>query len=111
MWAVATRDGKQTPIGSAKEIDAQLHEERAIRGGNKVTFESTAASLPDGTMFEINGAAVLLYRGRQFLWGFEGYTPVEPVRRTATVNVLTPSSIVRLLGAGLPVRVHASAVA
>lgn len=109
LWTVALRNGEQTPAVSAKEIDSQLHDERAVRGGKKVTFESTVASLPEGAMFEINSTAVLLYRGRQFRWGFEDYTLVEPVPQTATVSVLTPRSIVRLLSAGLTVRVHASA--
>ena len=94
-----------TPI---TEIDAALHTER-IRGGAKRTFTSTLSELPDGTMFEHEGAAFLLWKGRFLKWGFGGYSHGKTIPAPALVQVLTPLSIVRMFAEGYQPTVHESA--
>ena len=109
MWAASHRTGDAASTLSIKEIDEHLHRERAARGGKKVVFSSPLANLPDGTMIEVDKVAILLHRGRQLKWSFEGYTPTNPLQVSSPVTVLTPESIVQLLGQGLKPRVHATA--
>jgi hypothetical protein len=109
LWAASHRAAESSSTLPVKEIDAQLHRERAARGGKKVVFTAPLANLPDGTMIEVNQLAILLHRGRQFTWSFEGYKPAIPVHVGSQVNVLTPESIVQLFGQGLKPLVHASA--
>lgn len=94
---------------SIKEVDATLHSERVTRSGEKVVFTRAFQDLPDGTFFELDGAAMLVHRRGPLRWGFDGYRPAEPVSKSLVVRVLTPASIVQLFGNGLSPRVHPSA--
>ena len=94
---------------SIKEIDTVIHQDRAARGGVKVTFDAPAASLPDGTMIELNGTAALIHKSGLLQWSFTGYTPFLLTPELQSVKVLTPRSIVQLFHAGFTPRSHASA--
>ncbi|MNG41860.1 hypothetical protein D3C84_1313240 [compost metagenome] len=60
-------------------------------------------------MIEHAGECVLLWRGGQWRWSFEGYRLVkQPIPDSAGVTVLTPEPIVRLFAAGLQLQVHES---
>jgi hypothetical protein len=48
-WASVLKPASGTFEVSVSEIDTQLHDERALRGGGKVTFTARASELPDGT--------------------------------------------------------------
>ena len=93
-----------------KQIDDQLHKDRAIRGGSKVTFESTVGELPDGTFVEIEGCAWLIQGNRMLQWSLDGY--VASIHRDdgKAVSVLTPRSIVELFRRGMRANVHPSAL-
>lgn len=91
------------------EIDKALHNERAIRGGYKRTFESTLADLPVGAMFEWEGMAYLVSARGYLCWSFEGYGNPVTIDRNAQILVLTPPSIVRAFTAGFVPNVHLSA--
>ncbi len=67
--------------------------------------------LPDGSMIEHAGECVLLWRGGQWRWSFEGYTPLQPAIPAAQeVRVLTPEPVVKLFRNGLAaaLQVHPS---
>lgn len=53
-------------------------------------------------MIEHAGECVLVWSGGQWLWSFEGYTPLQPIiPAEQNVTVLTPEPIVLLFAAGL----------
>ena len=91
-----------------KEIDAQLHSERAIRGGGKVTYQAKIGDLPDGTFIEIDGSQYLLSGKRMLQWSFAGYVASVARNDAETVTVLTPRSIVELFRRGLVPMIHSS---
>lgn len=94
---------------SIDEIDRVLHAERVGPRGEKVTWEATTESLPDGTFVAVGSAAWLIWNGWMHRWTFEGYgEPERPVSRNSTVRVLTPRSIVRAFAFGLVPFVHES---
>lgn len=87
-------------------VDGALHAARIARG-RKVTYTADIANLPDGVMVASGETAVLIWRGRQFDWSFEGYRP-RPVPLEGLVDVLTPKPLVELIRAGFVPQVHAS---
>lgn len=87
---------------SAKAIDNLLHAARLNEDGSQRTWSARLADLPDGSMIEHAGECVLLWRGGQWHWSFEGYTALQPtIPAGQEVRVLTPEPIVRLFAAGL----------
>ncbi|EPX85710.1 hypothetical protein [Salipiger mucosus] len=88
-------------------IDKALHAARIDRKRRKVTFEAEAECLPDGTVFAVGEEAVLLWQGREFAWGFEGYRPCAG-RTDGDVAVLTPAPVVDVLREGYLPAVHPS---
>ena len=93
-----------------KEIDKQLHAERAIRGGGKVTYSDEFRNLPPGTFIEYNDQACLIWAGRLWQWSPEGYvdTGTAPVANEE-VKVFTPRSIVAMYTNGFTPEVAKSA--
>lgn len=92
------------------QIDKQLHLERALRGGGKVTFQAELKAVPTGSFIEFNGAALLLWLGRLYLWSHHGYGRTSLVLSPSElVTVLTPASIFKLLQHGFEPQVHESA--
>jgi hypothetical protein len=110
-WASTLQRSAETSTLSIKDIDAVLHTERAVRGGEKVAHLATVAALPEGTIFEHSGSAYLRHRGKTWRWSFDGYTEVEQLPANTEVMVLTPKSVVRLLEHGFQAAVHPSAEA
>jgi hypothetical protein len=100
-------------------------EAKAFLGGERVTafdkrlhLERAAAKplipmlpeLPDGAMFEDDGA-FLAKRGNHLLrWSFGGYTAALPINPSMRLNVLTPPSIIAILAGGFQPRWHPSAL-
>ncbi|MFJ3487467.1 hypothetical protein ACIPL1_29205 [Pseudomonas sp. NPDC090202] len=96
---------------SAAGIDRVLHDARLNADGSQWTWQAVLGDLPDGTMIEVEGDAVLLWRGGQWRWSFAGYEPIAAsVAKQTTVTVLTPEPYVRLFAAGLAsgLQVHPS---
>jgi hypothetical protein len=92
----------------AQTIDRTLHAHRIARGGRKITFEAFAEDLPNGTIFAMDGGAVLVWNGRMFDWSFDDYTKRLASVRGA-VTVLTPRPLVELFSRGFAPLVHNSA--
>jgi hypothetical protein len=84
----------------APEMDALLHAERMDARRGKRLHRLDAESLPDGIMVSLGGAPYLVRGPVVRPWSFLGYG--APVARPsdATLDVLTPPSIVAVLRAG-----------
>ncbi len=98
---------------NAGHIDAVLHAERLEGRGasqRKRTYDQQLAPLPDGAMITLDGSAWLLWRGRLLQWSAAGYSVRRPLPPASTrVEVLTPRSLVAVLGEGYQLLVHPSA--
>jgi hypothetical protein len=92
----------------AAEMDAILHGER-VSGREKKAHRFDIATLPDGAMIALDGAAYAVSDEKLLLWSPAGY--VEARRRPASVDVdlLTPPAIVAVLAAGYRPHWHPSA--
>ncbi|MCK5874222.1 MAG: hypothetical protein P1U78_09450 [Alcanivoracaceae bacterium] len=110
IWCAANlENGSSTDI-SVAQIDKQLHMERAVRGGGKVTYRTDFGAVPAGAFIEIGGGAFLLWQGRLHQWSVHGYSPSNLVpSQLDVVTMLTPASIVRVLQHGFRPQVHESA--
>ena len=95
-------------IGLPK-LDAQLHKERALRGGKKVTYQESLASLPKGTIFENNYKFFLVGTNGYLPWSFSGYGSAVDLNPNTMVSVLTPKSIVATFKHGFQPHLHPSA--
>jgi hypothetical protein len=114
-WAAANPElaGSATPL--VETIDATLHHERISHHRYqhdkiKLTYAEKLDRLPDGVfvVFETSAAPYLVHGNRLFPWSFAGYG--QPISRTdATVQVLTPRSIVRAIAHGYALGMHPSA--
>jgi hypothetical protein len=94
-------------------MDDQLHRERLTPNGAKPVWQATVTDLPDATFVRWNrnnSAVVGMLMSRQFRpWSLRGYGPAMPVKRDTSLDVLTPKSIVTVLGAGYTPVLHCSA--
>jgi len=105
-WAQA----KGGAVPHAPEMDVVLQSER-LDGRAKRTHDLAIDDLPDGTMLtlaEEPGAALALCGSNLLRWSEHGYLQ-KVARPGGIVRVLTPPSIVALLGAGYPPLWHQSA--
>jgi hypothetical protein len=76
------------PLLSAADLDARLDIER--RDGNEQRRHVVAsASVPDGAMVVIDGAACLAFDGAVFEWSWAGYR-ARGVMPAGTLEMLTP---------------------
>ncbi|WP_460844460.1 hypothetical protein [Noviherbaspirillum agri] len=108
-WLKANVPLEQHSSFLMSSLDSWLHNERALRGGGKVTYEIQVSSLPNGTMFEYQGNAYLVHSGHYLLWSFEGYRSAIWLPTSTVVAVLTPRSIVAAFQVGFTPKVHPSA--
>jgi hypothetical protein len=94
----------------AGEMDTRLHAERVdSRTRSKVTRRAVAGDLPDGVIVRQAGTPALWCGGTLRPWSLGGYGAPVRVSRAATVELLTPPSIVALLAAGYRPWLHPSA--
>ena len=93
----------------AEDMDAVLQEERLTPERAKRTYYASLDTLPGGTFIRWQGAPHLVLASWLLPWDFAGYgTPI--VRPSAaTVEVLTPPSIVAVLSAGFCPSLHPTA--
>ncbi|CAN5267052.1 hypothetical protein BH11PSE2_BH11PSE2_05580 [soil metagenome] len=91
--------------GKAADIDRVLHDERLGRPRH----QAKPADLPIGAMVEFDGAAWLKTDRALRRWTSAGYAEIAPIP-DAAVAVLTPLSLVAVLGEGYPIALHASAI-
>lgn len=95
------------------EFDKRLHLERTAtpKSINPAFAGMTdVLELPDGTMFESDGAFFAKSRGRLLRWSFGGYTEVISLNPAMRLNVLTAPSIIAILARGFQPRWHPSAL-
>jgi hypothetical protein len=93
----------------ADAMDARLHVERRVRRWQKRTHRASGDSLPDGTFIALDAGAWLVQGERLLEWSPEGYRARRDRTTLGEVSVLTPPSMVAILRAGYPVRMHPSA--
>lgn len=111
-WASSSTGALVGP--RAEQMDAVLHAQRlmtdegAHRPSRKRTYEDEIATLPDGTMLDIDGVAWLLWRGALHQWSPAGYTFSRPEPRGGRVPIVTPQALVEVLRAGYELMVHPS---
>lgn len=95
---------------SAPGMDAVLHAERLTPANTKKTWTCRLELLPAGSMFRDGaGMSRLAGDGLELTWSHQGYSDARPVRSGATVEVLTPPSIVAILSAGYRPMLHPTA--
>jgi hypothetical protein len=85
---------------SAAAMDARLHADRLAAPGVRRSYAAPLASLPDGTMIELDGRPWLVLGSRLLAWSHGGYTRQRARPRGASVTVLTPRATVAVLAAG-----------
>lgn len=108
-WLQANIDDQCRTSIHMPEIDKTLHNERAIRGGGKQTFDTKLSDLPIGAIFEHDRNAFLVANRGYLPWSFERYGRPTSIDGTTPVRVLTPRSIVRTFANGFVPYVHPSA--
>ena len=111
IWAKANSEIAGTPRPAAATLDAILHQERITASSQGHRFCSSLGNLPDGVFIsDDEQIAYLVLKDQLLRWSPAGYErpPVRTIR--FPVRVLTPASVVRTLGAGYPVNIHATAV-
>lgn len=82
------------------EIDKILHQDRAARGGIKVTYIDMLLNLPDGVFIEQEGKPWLVWGNELHEWRPDGYRARTKICGDLNVTVLTPKSIVEVINAG-----------
>jgi hypothetical protein len=93
----------------AAEMDRVLHAER-LDGRGKRTHRMPIDGLPDGVFVVQNGGAFAVSGGALLQWTPAGYAKRVQRPSGATVDILTPPAIVRVLAAGFAPRWHPSAL-
>lgn len=90
-------------------MDVQLHAERVDRRRRKLTNPAVLASLPDGAMVRTQQTIALVAGGRLLPWSLTGYGRPTALDPSATVEVLTPPSVLGAIEHGYRPLVHPSA--
>lgn len=94
----------------AAELDQILHEER-IADNRKITWKAPLKDLPHGAMVLIDNAAYAISENGLLAWNASGYRKAVNNRLPETVEVLTPSSVVKTFSRGFrPVFHHTAEV-
>jgi hypothetical protein len=91
------------------DIDRVLHAERITSGGGKRSHESRLAELPDGSIVGEDEKAWLVLGGDLLAWSPFGYGGRRPIAGSATIQVLTPPSVIEVIRAGYHPVFHATA--
>jgi hypothetical protein len=84
----------------ADAIDAQLHAERVDAGRGQRRHDVPLHRLPDGAFVLDVGAPWLVLGDRLLRWSAAGYTKRRARGGSRRAQVLTPPSLVQILGAG-----------
>jgi hypothetical protein len=93
---------------SADAMDRVLHAER-LNGKAKRTHRRNLDSLPDGAMVALDGGVFAVRNKHLLPWTPSGYSASKPRPRNLEVDVLTPPSILSVLGRGYAPLWHPSA--
>ena len=107
LWSQAN-DGMVSP--KIADIDKLLHAERAIKTGDKLTYEALMSDVPSGAMVAVEGEPYLIWHDKMYHWSHQGYDePIKLPPASVEVTVITPRSIVKLFEIGFVPQVHDSA--
>jgi hypothetical protein len=88
------------PAG-ADAIDARLHAERLDpHTRSRRIHRATFAELPDGAFVRIDGSPWLLHGDRLLRWSPEGYRDATSRPARGDADVITPPSLIAVLGEG-----------
>ncbi|MDE1263071.1 MULTISPECIES: hypothetical protein [Vibrio] len=82
------------------KIDKILHQDRAVRGGKKVTYTDMLSNLPDGVFIEQEGKPWLVWNNELHEWRPDGYRARTEICGDLNVTVLTPKCMVDIINAG-----------
>ena len=91
------------------DVDRVLHAERLDESRGKRTYAARLADLPQGAMIATASGPKLYWNGALLPWMPSGYGAPVKAKPNATVEVLTPPSIVAILAAGYVPLLHPSA--
>ena len=92
------------------EIDRTLHGERLVAGTRaRQVHRVSFAELPDGAFVVDGGVPALVVGSSLVAWSVEGYGERRRRPRGGEAQVLTPPSTLRVLRAGYPAQIDASA--
>lgn len=94
---------------NAQAMNERLHADRLAGPGVRRTYRAPLATLPDGTMIELDGAPWLVLGERLLGWSHGGYDKQRNRPGGAEVTVLTPRATVAVLAAGYQPALHGSA--
>lgn len=105
-WA----DELKVDVPSAKEINAQLHGERIVRGTHRRRLHPMPwTSLPDGVFVMVDDVPRLVHDGDLVTWTVDGYGSRVLRPRAGEAAVITPPSTVAVLRSGYAVQIDPSA--
>ncbi len=107
LWARV--HGHNTGRATAADMDEVLHAERVDKGGQKITYQAVASSLPSGAFVRYQGRAHLVLAGWLLEWTPGGYTTTRARPEHGRLEVLTPKAAIAVLSAGYCPTLHASA--
>ena len=93
---------------TAGDMDDVLHPERVDGEGKKVSWGGDLAGLPSGTFVQHEGRPHLVLASWLLEWSPAGYLATLRRPEAATVEVITPRSIVAVLSAGYCPSLHPS---
>jgi hypothetical protein len=95
------------PAPYAKDMDNQLHTERANRGGHSLQWHT----LPDGAFVNTDDGPAVVVDDHLAVWDEKAYAYRQRLPRptAGAASVLTPPSTVAVLRAGYPVQIDVSA--
>jgi hypothetical protein len=91
------------------DIDRTLHAERIGSDNHKRVVETRLGDLPDGSMVDVEGRAWIVVGGELLAWTPFGYGDRRAVPMSATVQALTPPSLIAVIRAGYQPAIHPSA--
>ncbi len=107
---VSSKDSNRGDLSLADQIDKELHAFRIDRKKQKVTYQETLNSLPDGCFVHMDGASHLVWGDSLFQWSPEGYLRKHHRPPDLTVTVLTPEPVVRCIRQGYRPEIPKSAL-
>lgn len=94
----------------ADDIDRALHAERIGDGGTKRVHQARLSDLPDGSMIAEENRAWTVVGGELVAWSPFGYEDRRSMPRAATVQTLTPPSVIGVIRAGYRPAIHPTAL-
>ena len=89
-----------TSSTTIKSLDDVMHAERIDKQGHKIVYSSPLEKLPTGVCILHNGEPYLISNGTLLHWTPAGYGTTIQLPATATVEVLTPASVVNAIREG-----------